>query len=335
MIERQLSHLNTLVDDLLDVSRVARGLISLSRAPIQVADVLTKAIEMASPLLEQRSQQLSISAPGNGLSIDADSLRMAQVVSNLLTNAAKYTPPGGHVWLSATLEGGDAVIRVRDDGEGIGPDLLPKVFDLFVQGTRTIARSEGGLGLGLALVKSLVGLHGGTVAATSGGPGRGSEFIVRVPALSRAVERAAVPSPIVQVAGAAGKRILLVDDNEDARETLGEALRELGHEVELAHDGPSALDKLQAFSAEIAILDLGLPVMDGFELARRISEAEDRARPRLIALTGYGREGDIARTREVGFDVHLVKPVDFGLLTAALVPSSSNDGASRRASRGS
>ena len=319
VIERQVAHLNTLVDDLLDVSRVARGLISLSRARIDVSEVLSKAIEMAGPLLEQRGQHLVVAAPKDGLAIDADPLRMAQVVSNLLTNAAKYTPPGGHVWLSAALENEDVVIRVRDDGEGIGPDLLPRVFDLFVQGPRTIARSEGGLGLGLALVKNLVALHGGTVAATSEGVGRGSEFVVRVPSSLAAARRPAVPpSPTVHVAGHAGKRILVVDDNEDARELLGEMLRELGHDVELAADGPSALDKLKIFSPDVAILDLGLPVMDGFELARRIADTPADPRPRLVALTGYGGEGDVARTRAVGFDAHLVKPVDLASLVSAI-----------------
>jgi PAS domain S-box-containing protein len=328
IIERQVSHLNTLVDDLLDVSRVARGLISLSRACIEVSEILSRAIEMASPLLEQRRQHLAVAAPTSGLSIDADPLRMAQVVSNLLTNAAKYTPPGGHVWLSAELEGGEAVIRVRDDGEGIGPDLLPRVFDLFVQGHRTIARSEGGLGLGLALVKNLVALHGGTVAVTSEGPGRGSEFVVRVPALplgTRAAEPAAPPVPI---AGHAAKRILVVDDNEDARELLGEMLREIGHHVELAADGPSALDKLKMFPADVAILDLGLPVMDGFELARRIAETPAGPQPRLVALTGYGGEGDVARTRAVGFDAHLVKPVNLASLVSAIDRGRSREGLS-------
>jgi PAS domain S-box-containing protein len=318
VIERQVSHLNTLVDDLLDVSRVARGLISLARSRIEVSEILSKAVEMASPLLEQRSQQLVVTAARSGLTIEADPLRMAQVVSNLLTNAAKYTPPGGHVWLSAALEGGEVVIRVRDDGDGIGPDLLPRVFDLFVQGPRTIARSEGGLGLGLALVKNLVALHGGAVTATSEGVGAGSEFVVRVPALPASARPAAPPPPAVHIAGRAGKRILIVDDNEDARELLGEMLRTMGHDVELAADGPSALDKLKVFPAEIAILDLGLPVMDGFELAGRIADARADPRPRLVALTGYGREGDVERTRAAGFDAHLVKPVNLSLLMSAI-----------------
>jgi len=318
VIERQVDQLNRLVDDLLDVSRVARGLISLSRATIEVSEILSKAVEMASPLLEQRNQHLVVSAPSTGLPLEADSMRMAQVVANLLTNAAKYTPPGGHVWLSAGLEDLDVVIRVRDDGEGIGPDLLPKVFDLFVQGPRTFARSEGGLGLGLALVKSLVTLHGGTVDATSRGPGLGSEFVVRVPALVLAARRSVSPPAPLHIAGHAGKRILLVDDNEDARELLAEMLRTMGHEVELAPDGPSALDKLQRFNADVAILDLGLPVMDGFELGRRILDARTGESPRLIALTGYGRDADVVRTRALGFDAHLVKPVNVPLLASAI-----------------
>jgi PAS domain S-box-containing protein len=325
VIERQLLHLSKLVDDLLDVSRVARGLVSLSRTPIEVAEILSEAVEMASPLLEQRAQQLTVAVPKVGLSINADRLRLAQVVANLLTNAAKYTPPHGHVWLSAAREGGQVVIRVRDDGEGIGPELLPRVFDLFVQGRRTIARSEGGLGLGLALVKSLVTLHGGTVGASSEGAGRGSEFVVRIPWLD-AVAPGTRPLPGAEGRPARpeakqnGKRILLVDDNQDASETLADVLRELGHEVEVAADGPTALRQLRAFAAEVAILDLGLPVMDGFELARRVCEERAGARPRLIALTGYGRERDFAQSRAVGFDVHLVKPVDLPTLVAALEP---------------
>lgn len=317
-IERQVSHLHRLVDDLLDVSRVARGLVVLSCAPIEVSSILSGAVEMANPLLEQRKQKLIVTAPQSGLFIDGDALRMAQIVSNLLTNAAKYTPPGGHVWLSAALEGGEAVIRVRDDGEGITSDLLPKVFDLFVQGPRSMARSEGGLGLGLALVKSLVALHGGTVAVSSPGPGCGSEFVVRIPALPLAVRPAASPAEAAQVARGAGKRILVVDDNEDARELLGEMLRTLGYDVELAPDGPMALEKLERFAADVAILDLGLPAMDGFELARRIIKVHGNRRVRLIALTGYGRDADIAKTSATGFDAHLVKPVHLPLLISAI-----------------
>ena len=344
VIERQLSHLGKLVDDLLDVSRVARGLISLDRSPIEVAEVLSQAVEMASPLLEQREQELVVSVPETGLAIDADRLRLAQVVANLLTNAAKYTPPRGHVWLTAALDGGQVVIRVRDDGEGIGPELLPHVFDLFVQGARTIARSEGGLGLGLALVKSLVALHSGTVTASSGGLGRGSEFVVRIPALTGATAMAEATAMAGQRARPAptsppsseprslvqkGKRILVVDDNHDASELLAEVLRTLGYEVAVAADGPSALRQFGSFPADVAILDLGLPVMDGFELARRLCEDRASARPRLIALTGYGRERDFAQSRAVGFDAHLVKPVDVDTLLAALEPTQPSAGSGR------
>jgi signal transduction histidine kinase/ActR/RegA family two-component response regulator len=317
VIERQVAHLSRLVDDLLDVSRVARGLVSLSRAPTDVAEVLSKAVEMASPLFEQRNQQLAVTTPETGLWVDADPLRMAQVVSNLLTNAAKYTPPGGHVWLSASPENGEAVIRVRDDGEGIRAELLPRIFDLFVQGPRGFARSEGGLGLGLALVKNLVALHGGTVSATSKGPGHGSEFVVRIPALPVVARRAVSPEP-VHVEKGSGRHILLVDDNEDARELLAEMLRTIGHRVELAPDGPSALEMLETYTPDVAILDLGLPVMDGFELASRIIDSLPTRRPRLIALTGYGAESDVARTRAVGFDAHLVKPVSMPVLISAI-----------------
>ena len=320
VIERQVSHISKLVDDLLDVSRVARGLVSISRVPIQLPDVLSKAVEMASPLVEQREQHLEVSVPPAGLAMSADPLRLAQVVANLLANAAKFTPPGGHIWLSATRESGQAVIRVRDDGEGIGSDLLPHVFDLFVQGRQTLARSKGGLGLGLALVKSFITLHGGTVTAASQGPGRGSEFVVRIPALAAVEppprERPEAPPRVVQ----GGRRILVVDDNEDAREMVAEFLSALGHEVEVAQDGPEALRRLLIFPADAAILDLGLPVMDGFEVARRVSEQQAGHRPRLIALTGYGREQDIAQSRAAGFDVHLVKPVDMSALIAALDP---------------
>jgi len=318
IIERQVAHLSGLVDDLLDVSRVARGQISLSRVPIAVPDVLARAVEMASPLLEQRAHHLVVSVAHTDMMVNADPLRLAQVLANLLSNAAKYTPPHGHVWLTATLEGESVVIRVRDDGDGISPELLPRVFDLFVQGSRTAARSEGGLGLGLALVKSFVALHEGTVVAASEGLGQGSEFVVRIPALRDTAATSTRPSRDVSRSASRGRRILVVDDNEDARELLAELLRSLGHEVAVAEDGPTALEQLREFSAEVAILDLGLPVMDGFELARRVREQQGAAAPRLIALTGYGLDRDLAQTRAAGFAVHLVKPVDAADLVAAI-----------------
>ena len=318
IIERQVAHLSGLVDDLLDVSRVARGQISLSRVPIAVPDVLARAVEMASPLLEQRAHNLVVSVAQPDLLVNADPLRLAQVLANLLSNAAKYTPPHGHVWLTATLEDDSVVIRVRDDGDGISSELLPRVFDLFVQGSRTAARSEGGLGLGLALVKSFVALHEGTVVATSEGLGKGSEFVVRIPALRGVAATATPPLRDLPSGASRGRRVLVVDDNEDARELLAELLSSLGYEVAVAEDGPTALQQLREFSAEVAILDLGLPVMDGFELARRVRERQGVAVPRLIALTGYGLDRDLTRSRAAGFDVHLVKPVDVADLVSAI-----------------
>ncbi|HTA20992.1 MAG TPA: PAS domain S-box protein [Polyangia bacterium] len=318
IIERQVAHLSGLVDDLLDVSRVARGQISLSRVPTAVSDVLARAVEMVSPLFEQRAHHLAISVAQPNLTVNADPLRLAQVLANLLSNAAKYTPPHGHVWLTAALEGDDVVVRVRDDGEGISPELLPRVFEMFVQGSRTAARSEGGLGLGLALVKSFVALHEGSVVATSDGLGKGSEFVVRIPAIRDTAATATPPRSDLADGTARARRILVVDDNEDARELLAELLRSLGHEVAVAEDGPTALEQLRAFSAEVAILDLGLPVMDGFELARRVRDQQGAAAPRLIALTGYGLDRDLLQSRAAGFAVHLVKPVDAADLVAAI-----------------
>jgi PAS domain S-box-containing protein len=321
VIERQVAHIGRLVDDLLDVSRVARGLVTLSRAEVDLAGVIDKAVEMASPLFEQRRQRLDISLPEEPLHVDADAMRLAQVFGNLLTNAAKYTPEGGHVRLDARRDGSEVVVRVRDDGEGIAADLLPVIFDRFVQGERTIERSQGGLGLGLALVKSLVTLHGGTVAAASDGVGKGSEFVVRVPALAARRRPSPAPPAFAKPAPTArGKRILVVDDNEDAGEMLAHMLRLMGHEVAIATDGPAALEQLESFPAEVAILDIGLPVMDGFELARRVCEGRADRRPRLIALTGYGQQRDIEISRSAGFDVHLVKPVDMPKLIKAIDP---------------
>ena len=320
VIERQVAHLGRLVDDLLDVSRVARGLISLSKQPVEAAEIVDKAVEMVTPLLTQRAQHLKVTVPRTGLRLNADPVRMAQVIANLLDNAAKYTTEGGRVWVNAAREAESIVIRVRDDGGGITADLLPKVFDLFVQGAQSVARPEGGLGLGLALVKSFVSLHGGTVSAASDGPGRGSEFVVRLPAMATAEQPVAWPAERAPHA-AAGKHILVVDDNEDAGEMLAELLRALGHEVQVAPDGPTALRRLREFQADVAILDLGLPVMDGFELARQVRAQEGNGHPRLIAVTGYGRDRDIAASRAAGFDVHLVKPVDVDALVAALDPS--------------
>jgi CheY-like chemotaxis protein len=305
-----VEHLSRLVDDLLDVARVARGKIELQRAPLEVARVVSQAVEMASPLLEQRAHQLTLKVPRTGLVVDGDAVRLAQVLGNLVTNAAKYTPPEGRIEIAAGRQGAEVVITVSDSGPGIDEALLPRVFDLFVQGPQKIDRAAGGLGLGLAVVKNLVLLHGGTVTARNRAGG-GSELTVRLPAAADGVVAArgpATPPRGVPAVSSARQRILVVDDNEDAAELLSELLRSVGHEVVVAYDGPQALEALRRFHADVALLDLGLPGMDGFELARRI-RARRNGSVRLIAVTGYGQEHDRAGTRSAGFDVHLTKPV--------------------------
>ena len=248
----------------------------------------------------------------NGLMVDGDRTRLAQVFANLLTNAAKYTPTGGTITVTGKRTGDLVRIAVKDTGIGIRHEMLPVVFDLFVQGRQGLDRSEGGLGLGLSIVKSLVGLHQGTVEAHSNGAGKGSEFVINLPALSGVgvVASAPVVAQSGKQAPPAGRRILVVDDNEDAATALAEALLDLGHAVEVAYDGPQALAKLETFSPDIALLDIGLPLMDGYELARRIRSEPRLSGIRLVSITGYGQHSDKLRAQEAGFDVHLVKPVD-------------------------
>ncbi|MCP3140245.1 ATP-binding protein [Pyxidicoccus xibeiensis] len=322
VIERQVDHLMRLVDDLLDVSRITRGKVELKRQPVELAEVVAKAIEMASPLLEQRQHHLFLSVPARGLAVDADPTRLAQVVSNLLTNAAKYTEPGGRIEVSAVREDAEVILKVRDTGIGIAPEVLPRVFDLFVQERQSLDRSLGGLGLGLTIVRSLVAMHGGRVTAHSEGKGRGTEFTIQMPALARQAEAAPashVSGPShVRAALASGRRILLVDDNEDAVDLLSEFLESLGHVTRIAYDGPSGLSLAEAFQPDLALLDIGLPVMDGYELARRLRAMPRLSQVQLIAVTGYGQEADRIRSREAGFDAHLVKPVQLAQLEALL-----------------
>jgi PAS domain S-box-containing protein len=316
MIERQTRHLVRLVDDLLDISRITRGKIELRRSRTDLAGVIASAVEMASPLLEQRSHHVSVAAPRGLVFVDADEFRLAQVFQNLLTNAAKYTPSGGSITVRLTIRDGQAIVEIEDNGEGIAADILPTIFEPFVQGTRKLERSTGGLGIGLTLVRSLVALHGGHVEAHSAGPGKGSQFAVRLPisdGLSR--EPHGTPSDVRALRGTA-RRVLLVDDNQDAAEMLAALLRSVGHEVVVAFDGPSALTRLGGFTPDVALLDIGLPVMDGYDLARRLQELPSS--PRLIAITGYGQEHDQARTKQAGFAAHLVKPVQAAQVLAAV-----------------
>ncbi|WP_136922187.1 ATP-binding protein [Polyangium aurulentum] len=309
VISRQVDHLTRMVDDLLDVARVARGMVTLSRRPGELWPVVSRAIEMASPLIEGRRHHLEVSVPRTGLAVSADPDRLAQVISNLLTNAAKYTPPGGHIEVAAEREGDALVIRVKDNGVGMAPDLLARVFDPFVQAAQGRDRRAGGLGLGLTLVKNLTAMHGGSVEAHSEGVGRGSEFVVRVPALSEPLVQDAEQSRTRPRVPSPPHTVLVVDDNEDAAKLLAEVIRNEGWRVAVAHDGVSALAMLDEVSPDVAVLDIGLPVMDGHDLARRIRERLGPRAPRLVAVTGYGQDNDREESRDAGFERHLVKPV--------------------------
>ncbi len=319
VIERHARPLVRRVADLLDLARVTRGKIELALDDVEVWSVIERAIEMASPLLEEQAHALEVDVPRRGLLVRGDPVRLVQVFQNLLSNSAKYTPPRGRLRVRARRAGEWVEISVQDDGAGIAPELLPVLFHPFVQGERTIDRAQGGLGLGLALVQSLVALHGGTVSATSEGVGRGTVMTVRVPAAaarrisSVPASRAGDALPVPK----AGRRVLVVDDNADAAEMLAILLRRRGHVVEVAYDGPSALEVFDRFRPDAALLDIGLPVMDGYELAQRVQRRAKRDLL-LVAVTGYGQDTDRERSRAVGFAHHLVKPVNTKELVAIL-----------------
>ncbi len=319
IIARQVEHLTRLVDDLLDVSRITRGKIQLKRGHIDLLAVLTRAVEMASPLLEQRSHHLELPASREPLFIDGDPARLAQVLANLLNNAAKYTDPGGRIVVTATAQEAHAVLSIRDNGAGIAPDILPRIFDMFVQEERSLDRSRGGLGLGLAIVRNLVELHGGSVSVHSEGLGRGSEFSIRLPlAAPRAPTVDAHRSPPSEVLTPNTVRLLVVDDNQDAAELLTELLSAKGYATRVAFDGPTGLQVAREFQPHLAILDVGLPVMDGYELASKLRQEPTLQSLKLVALTGYGQDSDRHRARAAGFDEHLVKPIDPGQLLRTL-----------------
>lgn len=310
VIERQVANLMRLVDDLLDVSRITRGKIELRKRDVDLAEVAARAIEMISPELDRKRQHLRADMPGSTLVINADPARMAQVISNLLNNASKYSDEGSEITLRVGTGANTAIIRVHDEGIGLAPDMLEPVFGLFEQHPQALDRSAGGLGLGLAIVRSLVAMHGGRVWATSEGPGRGSQFNVELPLAAASSSRAGVvpEAPAIEEAlpRGRGERVLIVDDNDDAATLLHEALSALGYQVRTAADGPAALRIAGEFTPAIGVLDIGLPVMDGYDLARRLRAQGDI---RLVAVTGYGRPADQERSRAAGFDAHLVKPV--------------------------
>src|SRR5262249_10897416 len=308
----QVEHLTRIVDDLLDLSRISRGQMRLLKEPVNATLPIRQAVEAIQPLARERGLTLSVSLPAKAVYIEADPTRIQQVVDNLLTNAIKFTDPGGNIILKAHDEGGDLVLQVRDTGIGIPADMLSEVFDLFVQATRRLERSQGGLGLGLTLVRRLVEMHGGTVAAHSEGPGKGAEFVVRLPTLPKIRQEElhqsqnSRPRP---VARSPSRRVLVVDDNVDAAETLASLLRLEGHKVRVAYDGTTAL-AAAAESTDIVILDLGMPLMDGFEVARRLRKRLKTKDCLLVAISGWARENDRRRCCQAGFDGHLPKPVE-------------------------
>jgi CheY-like chemotaxis protein len=328
VIRRQTNHLVRLVDDLLDVSRITNGKIDLHLESLEIAEVVTRAVETASPLLEQRGHELIVNVALRGLPVDADMTRLTQVVANLLTNAAKYTPARGKIFVTGERLDNRVFVRVSDTGIGISEDMLSRVFELFTQERQTLDRSVGGLGLGLAIVKSLVSMHGGTVIARSEGIGRGSEFVIELPASTSCADvrgedvyrsegsrdEAARPVGL----GTTACKILVVDDNRDAADLLAEILTQRGYEVRVAFDGPSALAVVGEFVPDVALLDIGLPVMDGYELAGQLRTLIEPHETQFIAITGYGQAIDRSRSLDAGFASHLIKPVDIEILQASI-----------------
>jgi CheY-like chemotaxis protein/two-component sensor histidine kinase len=325
VMDRQLNQLVRLVDDLLDVSRISRGKIELRRERVSVRDIIDQAVETSLPSVHASKQQLEISLPeGDPIYLDADATRLAQVFGNLINNASRYSAPGSTIWLSVERKGNQVTFSVKDQGIGIPLEMLPRIFDMFTQVHQQHDQSLGGLGIGLSLVRNLIALHGGQVEARSEGPGKGSEFVVTLPlnVSSRNVPIESAGSPVQEVKS---KRILVVDDNRDAADTLSRLLTFKGNETRVAHDGHQALIEAEDFKPEIVLLDIGLPKLSGHEVARKLRATSHGKDVVLVALTGWGQEEDRLRSKEAGFDAHLVKPVEYRQLMELL----SNELASR------
>ncbi len=318
IIDRQVEHLVCLIDDLMDVSRITRGLITLQREPVPLGAVVARAVETTRPAIDARGHELVVHLPDDVLTVNGDLTRLVQVLANILHNAAKFTAAGGRIVLTASLDRGQAVITVTDTGTGIPRDVLPTVFDLFTKAHRDADSGQGGLGIGLALVRRLVEMHEGSVAAHSDGPGQGSEFTVRLPlAMTDQAYLVEAQAGAPQVPHVAARRVLIADDNLDAAEALAALLATLGHDVRVAHDGAEALAVGTAFEPEVVLLDLGMPVMDGLEAARRMRQLPWGQRATVVAVTGWGQQRDRERTTQAGFDAHMVKPLtDLNLLQA-------------------
>jgi len=321
VIERQVKHLSRLVDDLLDVSRITRGNINLNREPLAVGAIVARAIETVQPLVTEQQHELVVEMPDSTLEVEGDLTRLTQVLGNLLNNAAKYTDPGGRIELSVQRRDSHLEMRVRDTGIGIPEELLPRLFNLFTQVDGTTHRAQGGLGIGLALVRQLVHMHGGTVAASSAGATRGSEFVVLLPLRSPQMAEPASETEESSISNGAdkrGRRILLADDNRDALDSLAALLQCDGHEVHTAADGLEAFEMAASWRPDVMLLDIGMPKLDGYEVARRVRAQPWGTQTVLIALTGWGQDEDRRRSQEVGFNSHLVKPLDLDALAALL-----------------
>lgn len=308
LVKRQVTHLTRLVDDLLDVSRITQGRIELQRSPIELASVIEQALESVEPLMREKRHKVRVSSRFDDLYVDGDSARLVQCVANILTNSAKYTDPDGEIHIDSLRQGSDAVISITDNGVGIPEELLPQIFELFVQSDRTLDRSQGGLGIGLSVVQRLVEMHGGRVRARSAGPGRGSAFEIRLPSIEAPAKGLEESAP----GSVDAKRILIVDDNADAADSLALLLGLDGHTAHPVYGSMDALESMGTFDPEVILLDIGLPGMDGYEVVRRMRARGSKAQ--IVALTGYGQTNDQARARAAGFDAHLVKPVDLDLL---------------------
>jgi CheY-like chemotaxis protein len=310
MMARQLGHLVRLIDDLLDVSRISRNKLDLRRAPHRLGDVVANAVETVRPVIESAGHVLTVSLPETPVWVEADLTRLAQVFANLLTNSARYTHAGGHIWLGAEVRDGQVAVSVRDDGIGIPAAALPRLFDMFSQVDRSLERTTGGLGIGLALVKGLVEMHGGAVEAASPGPGHGSTFTVRLPVLSVRREAATAPAEGAAVDAGPRRRVLVVDDNHDSAASMSMMLGLRGDEVRTAHDGLEAVEVARTFRPDVILMDVGMPRLNGYEATRRIRREPWGRDVTIIALTGWGQEADRERSREAGCDAHLVKPVE-------------------------
>ena len=319
MMDRQLGHMVRLVDDLLDISRVSRNKLELRRARVLLADVMNSAVETTRPLIEEARHDFTVSLPREQIHLDADLTRLAQVFGNLLSNSAKYTNRGGHIWLTAERQGEIVLVAVRDNGIGIPAESLGTIFDMFSQVDRSLERSAGGLGIGLALVKGLVKMHGGTVTAESAGPGKGSTFTVRLPVYED-LPKSAAEGLAQEVPRASGprRRILVVDDNKDSAMSLAIVLKLMGNDVRTAYDGVEAVETAEAFRPQVILMDMGMPRLNGYEATRRIREQPWGPAVTIIALTGWGQEGDKARSQGAGCDGHLVKPVEAATLDKLL-----------------